>query len=64
MCPPRWALCGEPPCLGETETLVGRMRDRGEELSLSQGRGNLAETRCWHQQAGLSRNSFFVISAS
>lgn len=36
----------------------------GEELSLNQGKGNLAETKCWHQQAGLSRNGFFVGSAS
>lgn len=28
----------------------------GKELSLNQGKGNFAETRCWHQQAGLSRN--------
>lgn len=28
----------------------------GKELSLNQGKGNLAETRCWRQQAGLSRN--------
>lgn len=36
----------------------------GEELSLNQGKGYLAETRCWHQQAGLLRSGFFMGSAS